>query len=386
MIKVIELFAGIGAQCQALKEAGVEHQVIAISEIDQYAEKVYNTIHGDTLNLGDISKIEKLPKADFWTYSYPCTDISLAGKQRGLEKGSGTCSSLLWEVQRLLEVSKEANELPKYLLLENVKNQVGKKFKPYFDTWCQYLESLGYKNFYKVLDAQNYGVPQHRERLYMISIRDENATYEFPKPFPLKVYLKDLLEKEVDEKYYLSQAMINCCMDTKNRNGIIRLKMFKPHEKDKNDVAWTLCTSGGSRANDNFIVEEIKPKIIISDDTNEVVVPENTKQGYKIAEEGDGIYVNRPFQKRGVVQRGKIPTLKTSVNDIGVVVKDNYELINIRKITPRESWRLMGWKDEDIDLAFSIGVSNTQLYKQAGNSIVVNVLTEIFKNVDFKGE
>ncbi len=386
MIKVIELFAGIGAQCQALKEAGVEHEVIAISEIDKYAEQVYKKLHGDTLNLGDISKIEKLPKADFWTYSYPCTDISLAGKQKGLEKGSGTRSSLLWEVQRLLEVSKEENELPKYLLLENVKNQVGKKFKPYFEEWCKYLESLGYKNFYKILDAQNYGVPQHRERLYMISIRDENATYEFPKPFPLNRYLKDLLEKEVDEKYFLSQAMINCCMDTKDRNGIIRLKMFKPHQKDKNEIASTLTTPGGTRANDNFIVEEIPHNICIDIKNNQVIVPENTKQGYKIANEGDGIYTNRPYQKRGVVQRGKIPTLKTSINDIGVVVKDNNDLINIRKITPRESWRLMGWSDDDIDRAFSTNVSNTQLYKQAGNSIVVNVLTEIFKNINFKGE
>ena len=106
MLKVIELFAGIGAQRKGLERASIEHEVVAISEIDKYALKVYEALYGNTPNLGDISKIEKLPKADMWTYSFPCTDISLSGRMKGLEKGSGTHSSLLWEVQRLLEVSK----------------------------------------------------------------------------------------------------------------------------------------------------------------------------------------------------------------------------------------------------------------------------------------
>lgn len=141
MLKVIELFCGVGSQRKALENAGIEHEVVAISEIDKYALKVYETLYGKTNNLGDITKIEKLPKADLWTYSFPCTDISISGRMQGLEKGSGTHSSLLWEVQRLLEKSKECDELPKYLLLENVKNLVSKKFKPYFDEWLSFLES-----------------------------------------------------------------------------------------------------------------------------------------------------------------------------------------------------------------------------------------------------
>ena len=166
MLKVIELFAGIGAQRKALQKANIEHQVIAISEIDKYAIQAYNAIHGDTTNLGDITKIEKLPKADLWTYSFPCTDISLAGRMSGFEKDSGTHSSLLWEVQRLLSTANEDGTLPKFLLMENVKNLLSKKFKPLFDEWCKYLEGLGYKNFYKVLNAKDYGIPQNRERVW----------------------------------------------------------------------------------------------------------------------------------------------------------------------------------------------------------------------------
>ena len=204
MLKVIELFAGIGAQRKALQKAKIEHEVIAISEIDKYAIQSYNAIHGETPNLGDITKIEKIPKADLWTYSFPCTDISLAGRMSGFEKHSGTHSSLLWEVQRLLSISIDDGTLPKYLLMENVKNLISKKFKPSFDEWCKYLESLGYKNFYKVLNAKDYGIPQNRERVFMISVRDDNALYQFPNEINLDTKLGDYLENNVDEKYYLS--------------------------------------------------------------------------------------------------------------------------------------------------------------------------------------
>ena len=164
MIKVIELFAGVGSQREALKRANIEHEIVAISENDKYASRAYELLHGPTNNLGDIKNIDKLSKADLRTYSFPCTDISLAGKMKGFDKGSNTHSSLLWEVQRLLEVAKENDELPKYLLMENVKNIVSKKFMPLFRVWSNYLDSLGYKNFYKVLNAKDYDVPQNRER------------------------------------------------------------------------------------------------------------------------------------------------------------------------------------------------------------------------------
>lgn len=165
MLLVNELFSGIGSQRQALQRLGVPHRIVGISEIDKYAIQSYNAIFGETRNYGDIMQIEKLDYADLWTYSFPCTDISVAGRQEGIIKGV-TRSGLLYEVQRLLEKSKECNELPKYLLLENVKNLVGKKFKPQFDAWLEYLDALGYNTYWQVLNAKDYGVPQNREREY----------------------------------------------------------------------------------------------------------------------------------------------------------------------------------------------------------------------------
>lgn len=413
MLKVIELFAGIGAQRKALQKGKIEHEVIAISEIDKYAIQSYNAIHGETLNLGDITKIEKMPKADLWTYSFPCTDISLAGRMKGFEKHSGTHSSLLWEVQRLLSVSIDDGTLPKYLLMENVKNLISKKFKPLFDEWCKYLESLGYKNFYKVLNAKDYGVPQNRERVFMISIRDDNALYQFPNEINLDTKLGDYLESDVDEKYYLSTKLINCFTDMKNRNGILRGLQFQPKLIFKDEIARTITTRAGTRPCDNFIVEPV-----ISLD-GKVIVPQATKDGYAIANVGDGIYTNRCAFKRGVVQKDKIPTLKTSVNDIAVVVtKDSENYIQwkqkgwfdiecraykedkisgalntrghikvltndvaIRRLTPLECFRLMGFDDEDYQKITELKISDTQAYKMAGNSIVVNCLTEIFKKL-----
>lgn len=168
-------------------------------------------------NYGDISKInwEDVPDFDLFTYSFPCTDISNAGQQKGLEEGSGTRSSLLWECRKAIESKK-----PKYLLMENVKALMSEKFKPFLIKWEQWLASQGYVNFTQVLNAKDYGVPQNRERVFMVSIRKENAIYYFPKPFELKTRLKDVLEQHVDEKYYLSERMLQ---------GFIKTSECKEH-------------------------------------------------------------------------------------------------------------------------------------------------------------
>ena len=150
-----------------------------------------------------------MPEADIWTYSFPCQDISIAGLRRGLVKGE-TRSGLLYEVGRLLDVAADNNELPKYLLMENVKNLVGEKFKPVFDQWVSFLEELGYKSYWKVLNARNYGIPQNRERVFTVSIRsDIKKEFKFPEPFPLKVFLKDLLDKYSAETIKLALLQTN---------------------------------------------------------------------------------------------------------------------------------------------------------------------------------
>ena len=205
-LRLIELFAGIGSQTQALTNIGIEHRVMAISEIDKYAIQSYEAMHGIANNLGDIRKIEELPDADLWTYSFPCQDISVAGKGAGIKEG--TRSGLLFEVERLLRVASEKGTLPKYLLLENVKNLVSKKFKADFDKWLDFLSELGYTNYWKVLNAKDYGIPQNRERVFCVSIRGEHKPFVFPKPKELTIRLRDMIDETVDERFYLKESTI----------------------------------------------------------------------------------------------------------------------------------------------------------------------------------
>ena len=309
MLRVFEAFAGYGSQSIALRNLEIEYEVVAISEIDKYAIKAYEAIHGPTNNLGDICKINPsdIPNHDLFTYSFPCQDLSVAGKQAGL--GKGTRSGLLYECEKVIEVKK-----PKYLLLENVKNLVGKKFKPEFDKWLEYLEGLGYTNYWQVLNAKDYGVPQNRERVFVISILGDHKPFEWPTPIPLDKRIADILEDTVDEKYYINKPfhLVNkghqAELDIKGMDCIKRV-----YSTDKLAPALTTM-QGGLR----------EPKIL----------------------------------------------------------ETNYK---VRKLTPRECFRLMGMRDDDIDKIQQAGISNTQQYKMAGNSIVVDVLEAIFKNLFMEG-
>lgn len=204
-LRVFEAFAGYGSQAMALRNIGIPYTVVGISEIDKYAIAAYNAVHGPTTNYGDISKIEwgGVPNFDLFTYSFPCTDLSNAGKQAGVAEGSGTRSSLLWECRKAVIAKR-----PKYLLMENVKALVSEKFLPFFHKWCAELESYGYNNFCEVLNAKDYGIPQNRERIFVVSILGDEW-YNFPQKQELKLRLKDMLEENVDEKYYLPQDKVD---------------------------------------------------------------------------------------------------------------------------------------------------------------------------------
>ncbi len=208
MLTVNELFAGIGAFRKALINLNIPHEIIGISEIDKFAIRSYEAMYGKTRNYGDISKIDKLDYADLWTYGFPCQDLSLAGKQRGMIKGE-TRSGLLYEVQRLLAISALYDELPKYLIMENVKPLVGKKFLSRFNEWLDWLSNAGYNTYWKILNAADYGIPQKRERVIAISIRrDIGKGFGFPEPIPLQLKMVDMLEDNVDEKYYIKDSII----------------------------------------------------------------------------------------------------------------------------------------------------------------------------------
>lgn len=298
-LRVFEAFSGYGSQSIALRNLGIDYEVVAISEIDKYAIQTYEAIHGSILNLGDISKVEvkDIPQHDLFTYSFPCQDISVAGKTKGIIKGQ-TRSGLLYECEKIIEHCR-----PKYLLMENVKNLVSKKFKPQFDEWLGYLENLGYTNYWQVLNSKDYGIPQNRERVFVVSILGEHKPFVFPKGFELKKTIFDLLECNIDDKYLLSEK----CID--------KMKRFEPKTISNLNISPTLTTELAHSTGKNLY-----PKLC------------------KIIGE-------------------------------------------YRRITPREAFRLMGLDDRDIDKIQSTDISDTQQYKMAGNSIVVQVLEQIFKNL-----
>lgn len=439
-LTVNELFSGIGAQRKALERLGINHEVVGICEIDKYAIQSYEAIFGETKNYGDICTAERLDYADLWTYSFPCQDISVAGKQQGINQN--TRSGLLYQVQRLLEVAKVEDTLPKYLLLENVKNLVGKQFKSQFEDWLFYLEQLGYDTYWQVLNAKNYGIPQNRERVFAISIRkDLNKYFEFPKPEELKLRLKDVLENEVEEKFYLSEKCIQgflkhnenhnakgtgfvwkprdlegyatclransalCPTDNtiavneaiKKGKGLKILEMFNPYNNSKiEDIAPCQTTACGITTSSASVLI-CEPKIQqVGNYIDTTSFGGNPQCGRVYDAEGISPTLNTmqggdrqpkivigSTQKNAYIGDGEMSPTLTSAMGMGGghVPMVGFEDIRIRKLTPLECWRLMGFDDEDFNKAQKSGVSNSQLYKQAGNSIVVNVLEKIFKNL-----
>lgn len=209
-LNMLSLFSGIGSPEMALRNLDIDFELVGFSEIDKFAIKSYCAIHGvgESLNLGDITKIdiESLPKdIDLITHGSPCQDFSVAGKGQGADKGTGTRSSLMWNTVAICEYCK-----PMYVLWKNVKNVLSKKHRHNFDKYLDEMDRIGYNNFYQVLNAKDYGVPQNRERIFVISIRkDLEQKFEFPKGFDNGIRLKDILENEVDEKYYISQEKCN---------------------------------------------------------------------------------------------------------------------------------------------------------------------------------
>lgn len=306
MIRVVELFSGIGAQRSALDRAGVPYESVACCEIDPYAYASYCAIHGDTPNLGDITKVESLPDdIDLLTYSFPCQDLSMAGRQKGMARGSGTRSGLVWEVERLLACS----QLPKVLLMENVDAIVNKKNIGQFNIWIKTLSDMGYTSSWKILNASDFDIPQNRKRCFMVSCLD-GACFRFPVGRPKTRHLNDILEPEVDEKYYLSPERIAKLVAHKERHQALGHGFgFSITDTSGN----AKCIKSHYREEEDTLIQYTRPEILI------------------------------------------------------------------RRLTPRECWRLMDFTDEDFDKALAIGTSGTQLYKQAGNSICVGVLAEIFK-------
>lgn len=403
-------------------------------------------IHGKDLEIVDTDKYEYI-----MTYSFPCQDLSLAGKRLGMgvsQKQGGTRSGLLWEVERILD---ELENKPQILLMENVPEVIGEKNIDDFHKWENKLEQLGYKNYVEILNAKDYGIPQNRKRCFMVSVLGEYA-YNFPIKFKREYRLKDLLEKTVDKKYYLTDKHIERISNWKAQQ--------KPLESMKNNVliSPTITARGAGEEHSGMILIDTSlfeegevvdfdssnefrsehsteetpcllahPKfgVVEKNKNNSVGIPivEATKKGYKVAHDGDGVDIGgRMKTHRGTVQKGLAQTPKTDC-DIGVVVKDkefqryeNYitrknkkgefntqgyramlendlsltilagntpkvaesEHLRIRKLTPLECMRLMGFDNQDYKAMREINMSDMAIYHMAGDSIVVCVLIAIF--------
>lgn len=392
MIKLFSLFSGIGAFEKALKRLKIPYELVGFSEIDKFAIKSYCAIHNvsEDKNYGDITKIDprELPDFDIMTWGFPCQDISIAGKMKGIKENE-TRSGLYYEGYRILK-----EKLPKYSIIENVKNLTSKRFKKQFDSILEDLSELGYTNYWQVLNAKDYCIPQNRERVFIVSIRNDIAqsNFAFPPKQKLKIKLKDILENTVEEKYYLSDKAIGRLIRKNNR--LIR-------NKENPDVS--SCLLAGYHKmdgrNNQYIAENTKVERIggIYDKENEkrqagsiydenglsptlttmkgggnkqpfILISEGTKKGYVEASKGDSINYSYPnnLRKRGRVGKGISQTILTSPtiavlenaknnietiqgNNSGKVTKSSSILISedkeiymrIRKLTPLECWRLM---------------------------------------------
>lgn len=443
MIRLLSLFTGVGAFEKALKMLNIPYELVGFSEIDKFAVKSYCAIHNvdENKNLGDVKNIktENLKEVDFMTWGFPCQDVSIAGNLKGIEEGK-TRSGLYFEGYRILR-----DVMPKVSIIENVKNLTSKRFREKFVKILKDIEDAGYNNYWRVLNAKDYGVPQNRERVFVISIRKDvdKRSFNFPDKQFLKIRLKDLLEDNVDEKYYLSENAIGRLIKHSNKiiakkeNGACVVDSYfktkardEPYMKDEKVRRITgIFDSKNKQHQAGSIYDEkgLAPTLTSSSGGNiqpHIFVKEGTKQGYTKATIGDSINVSYPnnIKKRGRVGKQVSQTILASNNNMATLEKadnKNIEMFNpynnskieniaptqttecgniyssaavlisedgeyffrIRKLTPKECWRLMGFQDEDFEKAKNIGTSDTQLYKQAGNSIVVNVLVEIFKKL-----
>jgi len=392
-------FSGIGSPEMALELLGIEHTKEFACEIDKYARESYKAIYGEPKKFyEDITKRDhsEVPQLDLYVGGFPCQSFSMAGNRKGFDEARGT---LFFNVAEFIQINQ-----PKMFILENVKGLLshdnGKTFQtivsilsdnggtvnsqqsiPYYD------DGLGYHIYHKVLNTKDFGIPQNRERIFIVGFKDFRE-FSFPKPFPLELRLKDILEDEVDDKFYLSDKMVNVL--TKYENPII-----KNDTPDKSSCLTANYFKMGGR------------------DQQYLKVKSATSKGYEEAKEGDSINYSVPNSKtrRGRVGKGVAQTLDTScnqavigamrgrynkdgkteqqielndtgnTNSITTVQKDNLVVSDkIRRLTPLECFRLQGYPYEAFYKAQKVN-SDTQLYKQAGNSITVNVMMELIKKL-----
>lgn len=379
MIRMVELFSGIGAQASAMSRLGVEFTSVCC-EIDRDAIEAYDAMHGPTENLGDITLVERLPSCDVVCYTFPCQDLSIAYHGDGMAEGSGTRSSLVWEVGRLIEEMVERGEPPKYLLMENVKALTFKKNKPDFELWISTLRSLGYTSVYRVLNAKDFGVPQNRERVFMVSVYGD-VPFEFPEPPRIPCRLRDVMEQNPDPSLFLSKEQVEG-FERHRAGQRSKGRGFGWEPADPEGLSPTL-TGMPQRSSSCAVVEE------------GMDAWKEYRQRKDLSIELAGMLKRSVFESlnRVVSPDGLSPTITTCGGGgraprVDVSTPDE---VRIRYLSPRECWRLQGFTDDEIDRAFeaveNLGTTRKgrgaerryAKYRLAGNSIAVPCLTALFR-------
>lgn len=353
-VKVGTFFSGIGSPEMAfhrLKENGVikKYESVFFCEVDKSAIKSYCAIHGKTPedNLGDITKINgaDIPYCDIWIGGFPCQDISLAGIRKGFDYGSATRSSLGW---KMIQFLREVKEQPKVVIFENVAAITQPKFRNTLTLFKNDLEKLGYSLYEDVLCALDYGTPQNRQRYFLVAIKGKYL-YQFPEKIKLKLRLKDLIEKEIDQNLILSERVsFDLEKFVKNKDYTKNYKLVCKNIKDKR------------RKYNIDLYRFIDGKNKCGRDTS--------------------CKYNQTARLWSI--NGFCPTItahSTEETSKMIIYQDN--CFFVKKISPLESWRFMGFSDSDFYKAKYAGTSNRQLFKQAGNSIVTNVIYYILKNL-----
>lgn len=381
-MKFIDFFSGIGGFHSGLEKAGME--CIGWCEFDKFAQASYRAMYNtDNLWFGsDVTKVKgkDLPKADLWTFGFPCQDISIAGKQKGIKEG--TRSGLFYEIMRLIDECKENK--PQWIMCENVKNLLSIDGGCGFLTVVSEMAERGYSVEWKVYNSKDYGVPQNRERIYIVGyygskctrsllpIKRENSDVAGGVTTRTESSFIDLSKQKVritnNSRCLLARYTSGITNQAAVNSGVISVRaILTPDRANK-------------RQNGRRLKEEGEPAFTLtSQDRHGVLIKNATKQGHTMAQVGDGIDLAYPDSetRRGRVQPQRSNTLTTSDN-LGVLVND--EPIRIRKLTPKECWRLQGFTDEQYERAAAVN-SNSQLYKQAGNAVTVNVVEEIGKHI-----
>ena len=339
-VKVFETFSGVGITRLAFedvsKESGPNFEYVGCSEIEPCSIKGYQALHGnDTNNYGDITKIpwEDVEDFDFLTSTFPCQSLSSAGANDGFKEGSGTKSSLGWEIKKIL---KRVKKKPRTIFVENVGNILSPKHRATFDAYVDYLKSEGYFVNYMKIDASKVGWPQHRVRVYLLATLGYDLKFDWPKERPLDFYFRDILEKDVDPKYHITPALRpnNHMLDVAATNdGHRKMRIFNPTYCDKSCCITTRC---GSRNDDPYIFLK---------DVNDM---------------------------------SRLTITRLNLATYGLTLQELKE-VGYRKLTPREVIRLMGLTKEEENKLMSAGLSDTSIYFTMGNSIIRPVLSEIFK-------